>query len=415
METALYLIMNILRVYAIYHWVNVFIEKKEVNRRIFFIAYISFYAVNSLLYLVYRSTIINIATNVIPIFLITFLYKARIGKRIFVTVLIYAIAMFIESAFYALFRVLNFNRIIVYSGFAPDIILFVTAMFAQAVLKNKFKTFTSVKAIYYIVIVFLPIGSIVIGYFTMGDLDMETLVVASILLLINYLVFYFFDELSTSYKYKYEASLLQMQNEIQLANYNEISKNYQESQKIIHDIKKHLYTLSQLSSINKDKADNYRKIIEKSMDSLIIGFSCTNQILSIVMSQKISVAENKGIKVDTDVEDLTLEFIDDLDITAIFANLWDNAIEASGLVNIKSRYIDFSMRQVNGFIVINMSNQCSENLNFKNGKLISTKKNHKGIGLSIVSTAVEKYHGLFVTEYKNNIFTVEITIPVPIS
>ena len=415
METALYLIMNILRVYAIYLWVNVFIEKKEISSRLIFIAYASFYVVNSLLYLVYNSTFLNIATNVIPIFLITFLYKARIGKRIFVTVLIYAIAMFIESVFYALFRVLNFNRIMVYSGFAPDIIMFVTAMFAQAVLKNKFKTFSSVKAIYYIVIVFLPIGSIVVGCFTMGGWDMETLVVASILLLINYLVFYFFDELSTSYKYKYEASLLQMQNEIQLANYTEISKNYQESQKIIHDMKKHLYTLSQLSSINKDKADNYRKIIEKSMDSLIIGFSCTNQILSIVMSQKISVAENKGIKVDTDVEDLTLEFIDDLDITAIFANLWDNAIEASGLVNIKSRYIDFSMRQVNGFIVINMSNQCSENLNFKNGKLISTKKNHKGIGLSIVSTAVEKYHGLFVTEYKNNIFTVEITIPVPIS
>ena len=82
METALYLVMNVLRVYSVYLLVNVFIEKKEINNRLIFMAYAAFYAVNSLFYLVYNSTVINIATNVIPIFLITFLYKAKIGKRI---------------------------------------------------------------------------------------------------------------------------------------------------------------------------------------------------------------------------------------------------------------------------------------------------------------------------------------------
>ena len=414
METAFYLVMNVLRIYAIYLLVDVFIDKKHISGKLFFLAYAAFYVVNSFLYLIYHSTVLNIATNVIPIFLITFMYKAKICKRIFVTVLIYAIAMFSESSLFALCKLLNFNRIIVYSGFASDIMMFFIAMLAQAILKGKFKTLSSVRAIYYIVIVFVPLGSIVIGHFTLGEWNLQTLVVAAILLLINFLVFYFFDEISTAYKYKYEASLLQRQNEIQLSNYTEISKNYQESQKIIHDIKKHLYTLSQLSNIDHEKADNYRKIIEKDMDSLIVGFNCTNPILSIVMSQKISVAERENIRVETDVEDLSLDFIDDLDITAIFANLWDNAIEACTLTDVNQRCIDFSMRQVNGFVIVNIRNSCADDPVSKNGRFVSTKKNHKGIGLSIVSTAIEKYNGLFVTDYQNNTFTVEITIPVPV-
>ena len=203
---------------------------------------------------------------------------------------------------------------------------------------------------------------------------------------------------------------MQMQNEIQLANYNEISKNYQESQKIIHDIKKHLYTLSQLSSINKEKADNYRKIIEKSMDSLIIGFHCTNQILSIVMSQKISVAESEGIRVETNVEDLSLDFVDDLDITAIFANLWDNAIEACKCISQKDRFIRVIMAKKNNMVVICFENSFNGIVNKKNNMVISSKNSKSGIGFSILSTVAQKYDGLLFTEHSMNVFKTELTL-----
>ena len=414
MDTIFYLVMNVLRIYAIYLLIDVFVDKKDVSSKLVFFAYTAFYAVNSLLYLIYHSVVINIATNVIPIFLITFLYKAKISKRIFITVLIYAISMFVESSLFALFKIFRFNSVIVYSGFAPDIMMFLIAMLAQAVLKKKFKILSSMRVIYYIAIVFLPAGSIVIGHFAMKNSNLQTFVVAAILLLINFLVFYFFDEISNAYKYKYEASLLQMQNEIQLANYTEISKNYQESQKIIHDIKKHLYTMSQLSNINREKADNYRKIIEKDIDSLIIGFHCTNQILSIVMSQKISVAESENIRVETDVEDLSLDFIDDLDITAIFANLWDNAIEACRDVPICDRFVKVVMVEKNNVIVICFENSFNGVVNKKYNRLASTKNSNDGWGLPILSTVAQKYNGLFFTEYVGNTFKAEMTLSVEV-
>lgn len=83
------------------------------------------------------------------------------------------------------------------------------------------------------------------------------------------------------------------------------------------------------------------------------------------MSQKISTAESENIKVYTEVEDITLEFINDLDITVIFANLWDNAIEACLKTEIEKRFINIHMERFNGFIILNMENSFNGKVNKK--------------------------------------------------
>ncbi len=228
----------------------------------------------------------------------------------------------------------------------------------------------------------------------------------------DFAITYIIEMMANFYEDKMELNLIRTQNELQLANYIEIDKKYRESERIIHDIKKHLYTLSKLSNIDNEKAENYRKLIEEGIDSLVMGFHCTNQILSIVMSQKIAVAENENIKLKTDVEDLSLDFIDDVDITAIFANLWDNAIEACRKVDVEKRKISFMMKQSGGFVIISIKNSYDNNLSIENGRFLSTKKTHKGIGMSIIKAAVEKYNGILVTDSDEDIFNVEITIPI---
>lgn len=220
-------------------------------------------------------------------------------------------------------------------------------------------------------------------------------------------------EVAEAYRNQYKISLLQNQNEIQLAHYVEVDKKYQESKKVIHDIKKHLAILSDLKSDENSKAETYRKMIEDDVDSLVTGFQCTNQILSIVMSQKIAVAESENIRVETDVEDVTFEFMNDLDITALFANLWDNAIEASRKIDEQYRKIRFNIEKLNGFIMINVINNFNGELNKTEAGISSTKKNHEGVGLTIIKSTVEKYKGLVNLNNQKDKFIVEITIPVP--
>lgn len=234
-------------------------------------------------------------------------------------------------------------------------------------------------------------------------------------LFFNIYVTYIIQQIAEAYRYKYELSMAKRQNEIQLAHYKEIECQYKESRCVIHDIKKHISILSELKNTDNPKASEYGTLIENEVDSLFSGFHCSNQILSIVMSQKIAAAEKNKIKVKTRVEDLPLDFMNDLDITAIFANLWDNAIEACEKVDPEKRFVDLELKKVNGFVLINVQNSFDNNLKKRKNKIMSTKENHIGVGLSIIDRTIKKYDGLFVTETNDGLFKSEITIPIPIA
>lgn len=198
---------------------------------------------------------------------------------------------------------------------------------------------------------------------------------------------------------------------MQMSHYVELDNRYEMSRKIIHDFKKHLDTLEELKNRDNEKAYDYEVMVEREIDSLFMCFKCSNKVLSIVMSQKIALAQKNKIKVTTDVEDISLDFISDFDITALFANIWDNAIEACCKVDEQSRFIEFVMKKVNGFILINIKNSYNGNIKTDKEHILSTKSNHAGVGLSIIKSVTEKNGGLFVEEHTDSEFKIEITLP----
>lgn len=231
-------------------------------------------------------------------------------------------------------------------------------------------------------------------------------------LFFNIFVTYIISQVSKAYKYKYELSLSQRQSEIQLIHYQEMSKKYQESSKIIHDIKKHMATLEALRYKSDEKAEKYEKLINNEIDKLYSGFQCTNQILSVVLSQKIETAEAENINLTVQVEDVLFDFIDDLDMTAIFANLWDNAIEACLNLNIEKRHIKFMIQKINDYVFISMENSFDNHICRSDERFLSTKKNHQGIGISSIEAAVKKYDGVFLVSTSDGIFHIEISVPI---
>ncbi len=230
-------------------------------------------------------------------------------------------------------------------------------------------------------------------------------------LALNIYITYIINRVSENAKLKYELEISQRQSEMQMSHYAELDNRYEMSRKIIHDFKKHLDTLEELKKQDDEKAYDYEIMVENEIDSLFMCFKCSNKVLSIVMSQKIALAEKNKIKVTTDVQDIPFDFISDLDITALFANIWDNAIEACCKVNDNNRFIEFVMKKVNGFILINARNSYDGNLKTDKEHILSTKSNHIGVGLSIIKSVTEKYGGLFVEEHTDSEFKIEITLP----
>ena len=230
-------------------------------------------------------------------------------------------------------------------------------------------------------------------------------------LVLNIYITYIINQVSENAQLKYELEISQRQSEMQMAHYTELDNRYEMSRKIIHDFKKHLNTLRELKNQDGERAYDYEAMAENEIESLFMRFKCSNKVFSIVMSQKIALAEKNKIKVITDVEDIPLDFISDLDITALFANIWDNAVEACCKVNESNRFIEFVMKKVNRFILINVRNSYDGNIKTDKEHILTTKNNHIGVGLSIIKSVTEKYDGLFVEEHTDSEFKIEITLP----
>lgn len=237
-----------------------------------------------------------------------------------------------------------------------------------------------------------------------------TLIILITFLIFNIYVTYIIKKVAELYKFKYDTELVTKQSTMQLEHYKEMEQTYQEARRIIHDMKQHLTVMEDL---NNSESSEYSSTLENRLESLFGGFQCSNQILSIIIGRKYKVAESKGIQVKMDVEDIDLDFMEDLDITGIFANLWDNAIEACEKIEPKKRKILFMMNKVNGFIIVNMENTYNndEYNEMCENSLSTTKANHMGVGLSVIKKTVEKYDGLFNVIPNDKKFVVEITMP----
>ena len=424
----MYLIMHLFDIIIVAKMYSIFIGNDIKNKITLVISYALFYLTTSFAYLKFDIALLALAVNIVTLAIISINYRTTMSKRILCVVFSYIIFFTVETLVCAITGYYNYsflehgcyNNVLGQSLIKVCTFVVVIIISYLKSMKNNVKVHFSS----WLATIFVPVATVYMEFTVLVQEDstkFQACLSITIVLILNFVCLYMYNSLVAFYQSKmneklheYEIEQMKNQNQIQLNHYKELDKKYQESQKVIHDIKKHLYTLRQLSDINSEKAENYCRLIEEGMDSLVIGFHCTNQIVSIVMSQKIAVAENENIKVNTDVEDLTLDFISDVDITAIFANLWDNAIDACVKVAEDKRKISFSMNQSCGFVMIRMKNSYNDKLLCKGGKYLSTKKNHKGVGLSIIKTAVEKYNGLVVTESDDDAFSVEITIPTPL-
>ena len=109
-----------------------------------------------------------------------------------------------------------------------------------------------------------------------------------------------------------------------------------------------------------------------------------------------------------DIRKRTVDFIASNDLTSLFCNLLDNAIEAAGIVPNSFIEINTSKREKTPFVVITVINSCRTNPFLSKGRQLCTQKSDKrrhGFGLKSIRKTVQKYHGNMQMYYNNDTFT----------
>lgn len=225
------------------------------------------------------------------------------------------------------------------------------------------------------------------------------------------------------YAYHIQVRAMQMRFEMDtLQNIMEMQyKSYQMSQDNIdmvnqkyHDLK-HQITLLKAET-ETEKSMEYLEQMELEIKSYEAQNKTGNKVLDAVLTVKSMACQSKGIELKCVVEGALLFFMDDMDVSALFGNMLDNAIESvEKLPDERMRLIRLYVVREKQFLRICTENYCTEQIRFKKGMPVTTKKDKRlhGFGMKSIQSTVRKYDGSVMTALDSNWFEVKILIPIP--
>lgn len=105
-------------------------------------------------------------------------------------------------------------------------------------------------------------------------------------------------------------------------------------------------------------------------------------------------------------------FLDPLDISTLFGNALDNAIEACMQLPDAQRLVTVKTSRVRDMLLVLVENTMSSSLVW-NGRTTKEDPFLHGFGLANIQRTVEKYGGHCLTHGKDGIFTLKILLPIP--
>ncbi len=185
--------------------------------------------------------------------------------------------------------------------------------------------------------------------------------------------------------------------------YEEKMKEEERIKSIYHDMKNHILLLESEREEKQEWISDIKKKIMKYEDFYRTG----NRFLDVILRDKIEMAQSDNIHIEDDINMDGIKMFDPFDISTIFGNLLDNAIEACKLVQeIERRVINISARRKNQLLIILVKNPKPEDRERK-----MRKKGVHGYGLRNVNDVVKKYGGEINIEEKESQFVVSIIIP----
>lgn len=210
---------------------------------------------------------------------------------------------------------------------------------------------------------------------------------------------------------KFEVDTLQRILDMQYKNYQLSKESIEIINQKYHDLKHQITILK--AEVNSEKSTQYLEKMESEIQSYEAQNKTGNKVLDAVLTSKSLHCQNKGISMTCVADGTLLNFMSEMDISALFGNLLDNAIESvEKLEDREKRLIHLSVAQQKSFLRIRVENYCEEAITFKDGMPVTTKKDMRfhGYGMKSIQSIVRKYSGSVIAGVKDKWFEVRILI-----
>lgn len=139
-------------------------------------------------------------------------------------------------------------------------------------------------------------------------------------------------------------------------------------------------------------------------------------VLDVVLTAKAAECSERGIAFTAVVDGTCVAFVDAMDLSALFGNALDNAIEAAARVpDPDRRLVRVSVRRQDDLVLVGFENYFEGPLDFDDGLPRTTKSDgrHHGYGLRNMRQIAERYGGVLTVRAERRWFVVTVLLPVP--
>lgn len=155
-------------------------------------------------------------------------------------------------------------------------------------------------------------------------------------------------------------------------------------------------------------AEKYAGDIHQMLNSIQQRYYTSEKLLNIILNDKAKAMQRLNVREDMKVGELSLDFMREMDVTALFANLLDNAVAAAA--ESREKYVRLRVNRVRQFLSVTLENSCDTAPVKAGSTFRSRQAGHQGLGLKIIRQTVEQYGGDMQMDWKDGVFTVRVML-----
>lgn len=198
---------------------------------------------------------------------------------------------------------------------------------------------------------------------------------------------------------------------IQKESYNQITEQINNTRKLRHDMKQHIHVME--SFIMNGEYENLSKYLasyKSEFEGIKTDLFCENSTINALLHYYYLYAKKLDIDFNISITAYKNIPVSDTDLSIIFGNLIENAIEACSRQTQGTKAIKIYGVADDNKLMFYIKNTFDGNISEVNGKFLSSKRDDFGIGIESVKTTAKKYNGVVEIDYNTIEFKVSVGI-----
>lgn len=234
--------------------------------------------------------------------------------------------------------------------------------------------------------------------------------------ILQLLVYHLYLHIGIEKEYKRENQLIQMNHRLLERQMEILEESVESGRRLCHDIRHHNAVIAEYARRGqREELLQFLEEYDRETDRSPAKQICANSAINNILSAYTRKAENEQIKVRLDIEIGRNLPIPNIDLVAILANAYENAIYACMEVKKHSDgrecSIDLMIRKRKNKLIIVCSNTCIMEAKLKDGK--PGAEFTGGIGVSSIIKTAEKYDGECDFKNNNGVFIFRLVMNIP--